>query len=213
MALLVPEAPRWLQREQAGYRRLVQWRDHIFRPISQLFVSLHISASAISYAGLVAMAICAYFILTKPFVALLFLLLSLAADAFDGVVGRFAGHASDRGKFIDIVCDNLAHTIFVAGLVVHEVIHGIGGIGLIYLLAFTTIVRVISQTRYFQTDWLFRPVAGLFPVVIRVASYILFFSDIFLTGGQLGNTIAILLCLILLVDSILQFRTVLRLNK
>jgi phosphatidylglycerophosphate synthase len=112
---------------------------------------------------------------------LLLVIGSVLLDLIDGPLARIMGIASDKGKFIDMLCDNLSFSIFVLGLMYAGLLSGVIGAALIYFMVLSKLLRSIHNSRHYKSNWKFKAVAGFTPNFVVALSYILF--GILLVGG------------------------------
>lgn len=169
--MLTPEAPPWLQREQSWYTRSQSAKDAVLQPIVKGLAWVRLQPSSLSYAGVVLMALFALVVSYSPITALCLLLVGLSLDLFDGALARATHHALDRGKFIDIACDTTAFIIFVVGVVTAGLVPSLWGIVVVAAMIGSVTLRMVINQTYFNTEWRFKPVAGLFPALLRTLSY------------------------------------------
>jgi phosphatidylglycerophosphate synthase len=159
---------------QKKYYQFAQMRDVYLKPLAKILTRLGIGASCVSYSGIFFMF---GFVLTIKFnlkVAFFFLLLAVAMDFVDGVVARFQQQASDRGKFIDMVVDNVIFSLFVIGICYAELLPGLWSLILVYLMVLSKLFRSIYNAFDYQSDWFFRSLAGFLPNFIAGICYISF---------------------------------------
>jgi phosphatidylglycerophosphate synthase len=107
-------------------------------------------------------------------ISLILLLTSLTIDLFDGVLARYQGMASDRGKFVDVICDNVNFSLFLIGLLHAHLISGITAVILVYLMVMSKILRIIKNGLSLESDWHFKAIAGFLPNCVVGLSYLVF---------------------------------------
>ena len=115
-------------------------------PLARLLARLHISANAITLAGLVLSGGTAYLLSQGWFLAGgLLLLLSSLTDTLDGAVARLTGTASASGAFLDSLVDRLSEAAVLLGLLVYYIQEdNTGAIVAVYLaLVFSYLVSYL----------------------------------------------------------------------
>ncbi len=156
------------------YFQFASLRDVYLRPLAKLITLLGISASWVSYSGIFLML---GFILTVKFnrkAALLFMILAFGMDFVDGVVARYQQQASDRGKFIDMVADNIIFTLYVIGVSYAELLPGLWALLLVYVMVLSKLFRAIYNAFNYRSDWFFKSLAGFLPNFICGICYLAF---------------------------------------
>jgi phosphatidylglycerophosphate synthase len=116
-----------------------------------------------------------YFTKTNPLFALVLLVLAFLLDGLDGSLARLQNVATDKGKFIDILADNLNFTLFVMGLTYAELIPGLLAAALIYSMVISRALQIILKGLTMPSDWYFKPWAGAYVNTFVYLSYLLFF--------------------------------------
>jgi phosphatidylglycerophosphate synthase len=149
-------------------------RDKIFLPPVKLFSFIGITANMLSYFSVVLMGLFIVFIRKHNSISLILLLTSLTIDLFDGVLARYQGTASDRGKFVDVICDNVNFSLFLIGLLHARLLTGMIGLILVYLMVMSKILRIIKNGLALKSDWHFKAIAGFLPNCVVGLSYLVF---------------------------------------
>ena len=170
------ELPKNTARMWRIYNSMQRGRDVLLSPLVIVLVFFRVPPNALSYFGVLMMVLFAFFLQSNVFLALIFAILGFLADLFDGAVARRSKEIqpSDKGKFTDMVCDNLSFSIFVIGLIYAELLPGLTGLFLVYFMVLSKVFRSIRNARYFETDWIFKAVAGFVPNFIVSVIYVLF---------------------------------------
>jgi phosphatidylglycerophosphate synthase len=156
------------------YFQFAKLRDVYLKPLAKILTWLGISASGVSYSGIFLMS---GFILMVRFnrkTALFFLLLAIGMDFVDGVVARYQHQASDRGKFVDMVADNIIFSFYVIGVSHAELLPSLWALLLVYVMVLTKLFRVIYNAFNYQSDWFFKSLAGFLPNFICGICYLVF---------------------------------------
>jgi phosphatidylglycerophosphate synthase len=179
------------------YNKIKRVRDFLLQPIVHVIFG-RLPPSVLSYSGVLMMV---FFIFSVPQkLAFVFLGLSILIDMMDGVLARDQGHASDQGKFVDMVCDNLSFTLFVIGLIHAGLLAGVVGALLIYVMAASKVLRSIHHNNYLKSKWKFKAVAGFFPNLIVGLSYVIFAIEV-IFGIKVIETASIFSFVFLALDS------------
>tara|TARA_Y100000310_G_scaffold267782_1_gene279975 strand:- start:9221 stop:9823 length:603 start_codon:yes stop_codon:yes gene_type:complete len=191
------------------YNKSTKFRDVHFRPLIVLLAKLKITPSMISYFAVFLMVIFIFVLPHKPYLALSLMLFSLILDFVDGVLARYLKTDSDKGKFIDMICDNLNFTLLIIGLVVAGLIQGIFGAILVYVMAFSKVIRTIYHASTLKSDWKFKAVAGVLPNLYAAILAISFILHLAFSISILNET-AIFLSALLIIDSVRYYLKVLQ---
>jgi phosphatidylglycerophosphate synthase len=136
-------------------------------------------------------------------------LASVAADQLDGAVARRAGTSCDRGKLVDMVCDNLAFTVYALALVVSGLLAPATGILLVYFMVSSKILRSLVHADFLRSDWFFRPVAGFLPNAATAVLYLAFLPYA-VAGAAPFEVLGVVLAAILAADSAVHLARLLR---
>lgn len=158
-----PHYPERLSKSQEVYDRSVRVRWLLFRPLVVILVRLGVTANLVSYASPLAMLPFVFVARDHPWIGIACIATSILLDMNDGLVARYRGTASDKGKLVDMVCDNLSFTVFMVGLVNHDLIAAVPGVLLTYSMLLSKVLRSITHAYYLDSDWFFRAVAGFLP--------------------------------------------------
>jgi len=156
------------------YLKISAVRSVIFRPVVLLLARLDISPDLVSYIGVISMALFVGFIKFNPGLAFVFFVIGAAIDWVDGPLARYIKKSSDQGKFVDMTCDSLVFSLFVAGLVFAGVLDGFIGLLLVYFQVMSKIMRVIFNGLDFESNWHFKAVAGFVPNFIVALLFVAF---------------------------------------
>ncbi|MGD2072619.1 MAG: CDP-alcohol phosphatidyltransferase family protein [Candidatus Thorarchaeota archaeon] len=201
-----------LQLMQKRYLRAQKIKDALLSPIIRMLSYANISPDMVNYFGVLMAIIFLVFIKQNIALSLLFLFLAVSADLIDGALARFRKIASDRGKFIDMVCDNLIFTIFVIALIYANLATLLTGIVLVYLMVVSKLFRCTVHSFYLKSDWYFKPVAGFLPNLIVYSSYLLFLIFV-ITQKNYFDSAFILFSIILGIDAIIFYEKIISLKK
>lgn len=148
----MPDRLDHLQKQSEGWRR--RWFNFILRYIS-------FSPQVVTNIRLLLALIFPFLITSQPLLAWICISLSIILDAFDGVVARYQKRDTDRGKFIDVLADQITFVLLCLGLIRLlpdlSLVLAISAcsIPLVYLI---TMVRKNEQR---PSDWLIKPQARL----------------------------------------------------
>jgi phosphatidylglycerophosphate synthase len=191
------------------YRQFARFRDDHLRPIAKIIVRLGIRASGVTYFGIVLMLGFLFTVSIKPKIAFIFFLLAIGMDFLDGVVARYIHEASDRGKFVDMVADNVIFTLFVIGICCAKMVPCLFSLILVYVMVLSKLFRAINNAFDYRSDWFFRAVAGFLPNLICGFCYLsyalyVFFDISVLPYCFIGSSI------ILFVDSMFHYILIIR---
>lgn len=159
----IPPYPERLDRSQEYYDLSVRVRWVMFLPLVRLLSRLRVTASMVSYAGIIFMVPVLFFVKERPWLAVGCVVASIFADLLDGIVARYQETCSDKGKLVDMVCDNVSFTMFMVALVYAGLVGAVAGLLLTYTMLLSKVLRSITHSFYLDTDWHFKAVAGFLP--------------------------------------------------
>ncbi len=202
-----PDAQHTRTFEEHLYVQARGWRSAIVRPAVVFFSAIGISADLMSYIGLGLVFLSVSFMSTQVTTALVILLIALFADNLDGEIARYRGTASDKGKFTDVVVDNVTFTVFMLGMAYAGFVSGLLAGIVVYAMLLCRTFMVIKKNVSKQSDWLIKAYAGFFP---NFFVYVLYASFILLALGH-GNSvplIATISAVALISKALLDFRTI-----
>ena len=195
--------------EQRLYRQSVEKRDVIFKPLAKILTFFRITPFMITLLGFVSMFLFALALEHNRVLSLFFLLLSVLFDLIDGVLARYQEKASDKGKFADMVFDNLSFTVFVVGLVFVNLVDALPALLIVYFMLLSKVLRSVNNAFSLNSDWRFKTVAGFLPNLIVGLSYALFLfyavTDIILFSEFFG-----LFAVVLIIDSIVFYGRIMK---
>lgn len=169
-------------REEKIYSTLVAIRTSFFKPANRLLTAIGVNADILSYLGVLVMVGYIFALPDNLMLAFWLLFVRMIIDIMDGPLARFQHTDSDRGKFVDVLMDNLAFALFIFGIVRSGLLDGLTGS--IYLFA-TELVVLLMIIRYnfkHKSDWYFYASAGSYPYNFIYASYLLF--TVYAFGGN-----------------------------
>jgi phosphatidylglycerophosphate synthase len=173
-------------REQ-GYRKVEHIRNVLFHPLATQLTALKITPDALTCMGIVMMLLYLAFISFSPVTAVVCLMLAVAFDSLDGVLARYQRVSSDRGKFIDVMADNFSSFLFALGLAIAQIVHPLIMIAYVYFMLLGKTFKIYLNSFDYQSDWLFRPVAGFIANFINYVSYLLFILYVFVPFHMNGT--------------------------
>ena len=131
------------------------------------------TANFLSFLRLVCGIIFFFLVNINFTIAFIILIIGGFTDFFDGALARYQKRDSDRGKFIDMLCDNLLFLFFVLGLIKIEFIHSLSLAYFIFVLPALYLMIVINKNEFLKKDWIIIPHA-------RISYYKIIFEIIFL---------------------------------
>lgn len=200
---------RKLDRQQQYYTKTVDIRAIIFNPLIKFLAFLRISPFVVTYSGPLFMVLFIIFIRKHAFLSLLFVFLGSITDLIDGNLARYQKRDNDRGKFADMVSDNVTFTLFIIGLAYGGLINGLIALVYVYFMILSKLFRVVFNSPYLKSDWHFKAVAGLLPNLFVGISYILFLPWFF-AGKNYFNISSLAFSLVLVIDSFIFYNRVMK---
>ncbi|MFQ5620343.1 MAG: CDP-alcohol phosphatidyltransferase family protein [Candidatus Nanoarchaeia archaeon] len=197
--------------EEKIYKDIAGMRQVVFKPLVLFLDKVGVTPNMMSYTGVLVMILFAYMLPIDLMVAFYLALIGFLIDLVDGPLARYQKVSSDKGKFIDMVCDSLVFTIFCVGLVYAGLANGLVAVVFVYVMLMDKLLRCIRNGVYYKSKWLFKAVAGFVPNFIVGIIYALFVAY-FITGWNF-ITWGMLWCgIILIIDSVLKYRKILSLR-
>lgn len=151
-----------LSKEDQIYENCRRKKDVILFPLTKLLAGIGITPALLSYTSIIVMLVFIYVIPQSLMQALYLVIVYLVLDNLDGSLARHLHTASDRGKFTDILVDNVCFMLFLVGLVYANLLSGILGIIFSYVFLLLTTLLIFEKNLFQPTDWLIRPTAGAF---------------------------------------------------
>ena len=200
----IPPYPERLDRSQEYYDLSVRVRWVLFLPLVKLLSRLRVTASMVSYTAIFFMAPVLFLAKARPWLAVACVVASIFADLVDGIVARYQGTCSDKGKLVDMVCDNISFTMFMVALVHTGLIAPVPGLLLTYTMLLSKVLRSITHSFYLDTDWHFKAVAGFLPNLstgISFMMYLVYASS----GYNYLSATGYVLAVALILDSLLFY--------
>lgn len=189
------------------HRKIQRWKDNTMRPLASTFAALNVTPNTVSYAGVIGMFLFVLMVKSQTTLAALLLILCFFTDQFDGILARYLEQESDRGKFVDMVCDNFTFTLYMFGLIYAGIVSGLWGAIFVYFMITSKMLRSIYHSQFFESDWKFKAIAGLTPNIAATIAYIFFFIYVIWDVNYL-NTVSVICGLLLFIDSAAFFRRV-----
>lgn len=198
-----------LDRMLGAYHRLSRLRDRAAGPITGALVRLGVTADTLSVLSVAVMLPVVFAAGSRPWLCAGCVLASTIADQLDGAVARVRRAASDRGKLVDVVCDNLGFTLYVLGLVVGGLIAPPVAVLVVYTMVLSKALRLAVHAFSLPSPWLFRPVAGFLPNAAVAVMYLLYLP--YAAGGRAPFGLAgALLAAMLALDALSHLLRLLR---
>jgi phosphatidylglycerophosphate synthase len=196
-----------LEKTTKAYDMIASWRDITLRPLSSILTKMKVTADMISYLSVASMAGFAILAGKNTNAAILFIAIAILLDNIDGVVARYQKKDSDRGKLIDVCCDQITFSLFIIGMVYAGLLNGLTGIIYLCIMFLSKTFRAIFHSFYLKTDWHFKPVVGFTPTLIAAMSYAAY-GVWYFTGLNLLNATSIIFSIILFIDWISHYNSV-----
>lgn len=177
--------------EEKIYKKFQTWRGIVLRPAISLFALLKISPETVSYIGVFLMVGFIFFVNSDQKVAFWFLTAAIIFDSLDGSLARFLKVESDKGKFTDVLMDNLNFTLFIIGLIIASLLSGLTGAVYIYFMLLVKVLMIVKKNIKKESDWLIRPMVGAFPNIFVYSSYVIFGIYVFFGADYFNFSSAI----------------------
>jgi phosphatidylglycerophosphate synthase len=150
-------------------------RSKISNPFIKLLAKTGVTPNMLSYSGVILMVGYIIMIVSDPWTAFALLLFALFIDGFlDGALARYLGTDSDKGKFVDQVCDITVFVIFILGVARLGLVNILMAILFVYVVSISKLFVVIKKNIGQKTDWVIHPFVGVFSNLPLYLSYLLF---------------------------------------
>lgn len=193
--------------EAVGYKKFAQARNIIFLPLAKALNFLKVTPNMVSYFGVMVMIGFLFTIVRSQGWAVVLLAFSLFLDNLDGVLARYQKIDSDKGKFIDMVCDNVNFTLFIAGLIYGGLLSGVIGLIYAYTMVLSKLFRTIQHAFSLESDWYFKSVAGFLPNCFVGLSYLIFLWNVVSKQNYCTES-SLLFGSILLLDAMVYYKKI-----
>lgn len=190
--------------EQKIYNLRVTLFAAPLRPLIKLLTSLGISADMVSYTGVLLMVVFIFVVKGHPVAGFWLLAARIFADILDGPMARDQKTDSDRGKFVDVLMDNLGFALYVFGIVYASLVSGITGSVYLFATELVILLMVIRFNFKHKSNWLFYASAGSYPYNFVYASYLLYVVYAF-GGHNYLNSSAKIFSVLLVVKAIVDY--------
>lgn len=168
--------------EEKIYNQLAQLRTMVFQPLNKILTGLGITADLLSYLAVLLMVV--FVLLSQHNLKLGFwvIVARMFVDILDGPLARYQKTASDRGKFVDVLMDNLGFALFIIGVVKAGVLGSLPAITYLFATELVVVLMIIRFNLKHSSNWLFYASAGSFPYNFMYASYLLY--GVYAFGGD-----------------------------
>ena len=195
----------YLQWETRAIHKIDQTKSRIYRPLAVVLNALGVRPAWVTYAGVALMVAFVFVIRESPMAALVLMLVyALVLDCLDGSLARLRGTASDRGKFQDVLADNVSFFLFLAGIAYAGLVSGIVALVFACIMSIEMVLAIIKKSPHLASDWIFRPQAGPFQGTLRQLSYLVFLIYV-LSGYNFLPHFAILFSAMLLPKALWDY--------
>lgn len=133
------------------------WRGLIFKPFLQLCERCHISANTITIFRLALAILFPFLIIAHPTLAWTLITISIALDAVDGSIARFTGSDTDRGKFIDVMADELTFALLYFGTLRLLPDLSLPLSATAWIILFLYLMGMVNRNEHTPSDWIIKP--------------------------------------------------------
>ena len=125
-------------REYAFQKKFQGFRDRLLRLVAKALTFFRITPSMVTFTSFASILFFAYFCLSKPWLALLLLVLHVVLDGVDGVLARATGKVGPAGALLDMLNDHTGFVVVIISLVFYALLDPV--LGLVYLYLYTLLV-------------------------------------------------------------------------
>jgi len=135
-------------------------RDSLLKPLLKILNRLGISANNLSISKIFFTIIYLLFIKSNFSLAMSFLLFGgVFLDFLDGPLARYTNKDSDRGKFIDVLSDQIVYILAIWGLIIINIGNYIILSYNIIIISLFYLLIIINKNENIESDWIIKPVA------------------------------------------------------
>lgn len=195
------------------YDKMVETKMVVLRPLLFLLTKLRITSNHITSLSLLVFLFSFYFIEKNPWIVVILYCVSLyLLDSIDGALARYQKTADDRGKFIDVIRDNLIFVIFGLSLIKAGYIDAFLGCTFVVLGIIFEMLSTIRKAIRFKSDWFFFTSSNAFSNFFLLILPVVFVVQL-LIKFQFINTFLIISDLILVIGIIIAFFKVISIKK
>lgn len=156
------------------YKRFAQMRTSFLRPLLKILDLLKINPDILSWTGLFLMVVFVFVIKDHPIAGFWLIVMRMLLDGVDGPLARYQKTNSDRGKYTDVMVDQLSFALYIIGIVRLGLVDPLPGLLFLYFTVIVTLQLIIKKSLHRDSDWLIYAQAGGFPYILIDASYVLF---------------------------------------
>jgi len=192
------------------YRRFARTRDVYFRQLAAFLTFCKFSPNGLTLLGVLVMLGFAATIHESKALAVSCLVAAVFLDSLDGVLARYQQVSSDRGKFFDVMNDNLGSFLFAVGLVADHLVDPLIVLSYVYFMLLSKVFKIYLNSFEYNSDWLFRPVAGFVTSFLNYVAYLLFIIHV-LKPFDMNNPMLVM-TVILVIYAIWHFIRIIRIK-
>jgi phosphatidylglycerophosphate synthase len=161
------------------YSKIGMIRDVMFHRLVIHLTHMKITPDHLTVMGVVMMIFYLFLIPYSTMAAMVCLIMAVTLDSLDGVLARHQKKSSDRGKFFDVMADNFSSFLFSLGLALCHLVNPLIMIAYVYFKLLGKVFKIYMNSFHYQSDWLFRAVAGFSTNFINYLGYMLFIFSFF----------------------------------
>lgn len=190
--------------EDVVYLKFSHLKGYILSPIVKLLAFLRVTPYMLSYAGVLSMILFIYYIGTEPRISFYCLIFCLLMDGLDGSLARYLKTDSDKGKFTDVLMDNLNFTLFIFGLTAAGLLTGLIAAVLVYFMLLTKVLMIVKKNIFKESDWLIKAKVGAFANIFVYVFYGFFVLWAF-GGPDLFELLALISSALLILKAVIDY--------
>lgn len=152
-----------------------KFRLFLYKPLLAALTKLKVKAIHITWIAFLSAILMFYFLMAgRHMMASIFFLVFFIVDTIDGSLARYQKKESDRGKFADILVDNIAATLITIGLIIKGLLNPANGAVFIYIMIVTIFFSTVYNTAKHKSDWLIFPKGGASVHLPREVFFVVF---------------------------------------
>ncbi len=123
-----------------------------------------------------------FFILVKINfnIAFVTIILGGLTDFFDGALARYQKKDGDRGKFIDMLSDNIIFSFFILGLIKIDYINNLNLSYFLFIIPALYLMIIVNKNENIKNDWIISPYARIsyYKVIFEIFFLLTFLFDV-----------------------------------
>ncbi len=173
-------------------------REKYFKPFIKILNDVGFNPNILSF--LRAFSGFLFFILVNINFNIAFVILMIGGftDFFDGALARYQKKDGDRGKFIDMLSDNIIFSFFILGLIKTSYINTLNLSYFLFIVPALYLIIIVNKNENIKSDWIISPYA-------RISYYKVIFEIFFLLTFLFSTDRSVLNFVIIFINTLMSF--------